>query len=213
MKLRRLLLKEKSRYGLWVLARRGLTKTAGAAHGMALGWHGASVPWNSNVVGTKRIEVGFGFKARDGLWIEAISEYAGVSFSPKIRIGDNFRSSGSLHISAMESIEIGDDCLLGSNIYIADHSHGRYREGSQSRPDEAPSSRELGRVGPVLIGGSCWIGNNVVILGGVTIGAGTVIAANSVVLHDVPAGVIAMGAPARAVKHFDAESSSWTRLP
>lgn len=202
-----------SRYGLWVLARRGLTKAAGAVHGMALGWPGASVPWNSNVVGTKCIEVGFGFQAREGLWIEAISEYAGMAFSPKIRIGDNFRSSGSLHISALQSIEIGDDCLLGSNIYIADHSHGRYRAGFQSHPDQAPSSRELGAVGPVVIGASCWIGNNVIILGGVTIGAGAVIAANSVVLQDIPAGVIAIGAPARAVKRFDANSSSWTRLP
>jgi acetyltransferase-like isoleucine patch superfamily enzyme len=48
-----------------------------------------------------------------------------------------------------------------------------------------------------------WLGQNVVVLPGVTIGAGAVVAANSVVREDVPPGSVAAGAPARVVRMLD----------
>jgi acetyltransferase-like isoleucine patch superfamily enzyme len=56
------------------------------------------------------------------------------------------------------------------------------------------------RVAAVEIGDGAWLGENVVVGPGVRIGPGAVIGANSVVLHDVPAHTVAVGAPARVVE-------------
>lgn len=51
--------------------------------------------------------------------------------------------------------------------------------------------------------GGCWIGANVVVLPGVTIGDGTVIGAGSVVTKDIPANVVAVGNPCRVIKRIN----------
>ena len=63
-----------------------------------------------------------------------------------------------------------------------------------------PQLREYMYAEPVTIGDNCWIGGNVTICPGVTIGENTVIGAGSVVIHDVPADVIAVGNPCRVVR-------------
>ncbi len=65
------------------------------------------------------------------------------------------------------------------------------------------------RVHSIKIGQGCWIGQNVVILPGVTIGEMTIVGANSVVTKDLPSRCIAMGSPARVTKIWDESLSSW----
>jgi acetyltransferase-like isoleucine patch superfamily enzyme len=55
----------------------------------------------------------------------------------------------------------------------------------------------------VRIGDNCWFGTNCVVTGGVTIGERTVVGANSVVTQDLPAGVVAAGAPAKVIKEIE----------
>ena len=62
---------------------------------------------------------------------------------------------------------------------------------------------------PVRIGDNAWIGNNVSILYGVTVGDGVVVGANSVVTKDLPDNVIAAGAPARILKKYNDEKKEW----
>ena len=63
----------------------------------------------------------------------------------------------------------------------------------------------LERALPITIGDDCWIGANVCVLPGVTIGAGCVIGAGSLVTKDVPAGWLAMGSPCRPVREITDE--------
>jgi lipopolysaccharide O-acetyltransferase len=142
-----------------------------------------------------------------------VSEFEGLVFSPSIQIGRGFRASQRVHISAIESIIIGDDCLFGSNIYVADHAHGNYRSDGQSSPDTNPAQRPLAATGAVAIGERVWVGDNVVILGGVTIGSGSIVAANSVVTRDIPAGSMAAGSPARVIKQFETSTNAWLPVP
>jgi galactoside O-acetyltransferase len=68
-----------------------------------------------------------------------------------------------------------------------------------------PISRNAGDAGassPVIIEHDVWLGANVMVLKGVTIGAGSTIAANSVVTKSIPSGVVAGGIPARVLKRI-----------
>lgn len=136
------------------------------------------------------------------LWLEALQEYRGVRYTPLIRIGRGVSLSNNVHISAINRVEIGDQALIGSNVYIGDHGHGNYGRNAANSPDLAPSDRILHSPGAVLIGKHVWIGDGVVVCGGVRIGDGVVVGANSVVTKDVPSDTIIAGAPARPIKRF-----------
>ena len=64
-----------------------------------------------------------------------------------------------------------------------------------------PRLRQLVSKGEVIIEDNVWIGNNVCILGGVRIGMGSIIGANTVVTKDIPPYSIAAGVPAKIISH------------
>lgn len=86
-------------------------------------------------------------------------------------------------------IRIGKKVMFGPAVMIATVGHPLN-----------PQLREYMYAEPVTIGDNCWIGGNVTICPGVTIGENTVIGAGTVVIHDVPADVIAVGNPCRVVR-------------
>ena len=59
------------------------------------------------------------------------------------------------------------------------------------------------RVGPIIIGNNCFLGNNVILLPETNIGSNTIIGAGSVVTQDVPANTLAVGNPARVIRELD----------
>jgi len=165
----------------------------------------------SVVRGSKYMSFGKGIFVNGNLWLEAISSYTEQHFTPRIEIGDFVSLSNGVHISSIEHIVIEKNTLIGSGVYISDHNHGTYKGANQSRPDEAPSRRQLNG-GPVAIGENVWLGNNCVIVGPVTIGDGAIVGANSVVTKDVPPGTIVAGIPAKVIKRFDPSSNCWERV-
>ena len=60
-----------------------------------------------------------------------------------------------------------------------------------------------GELRAVHIGDNVWLGINVTVLKGVTIGENTVIGAGSIVTKDIPANVVAAGNPCKVIKHLD----------
>lgn len=132
----------------------------------------------------------------------------GASSEITLTVGSNCHLGDSVHIVACESVTIGDNCLMASNIFISDTSHGSYQGESQSRPDTDPNLRPL-VTRPVAIGTNVWIGENVCVLPGVTIGDGAIVNANAVVTKDVPVGSIVAGIPARVIKQWDEGSGTW----
>ena len=147
-----------------------------------------------------------------GLWLEALQTYKGQSFDPKISVGDRVAFSKDVHISCIDRIYIGNGVLFGSHVYVSDHNHGRYAGDHQSNPDEPPAERELALGGAVIIGDNVWIGDNVVIVGPTRIGAGTIVAANSIVKGDIPSFMMIAGAPAKPIKQFDSSKKVWSKL-
>jgi maltose O-acetyltransferase len=86
-------------------------------------------------------------------------------------------------------VKIGSDCLLGAHVGILDNDFHDINERSKM-----PAPR------PVVIGDRVWLGNRVMVLPGVTIGADAVVGAASVVVNDIPARSVAVGNPARVIK-------------
>lgn len=111
---------------------------------------------------------------------------------PRLFIGDNCEFGDMTHIVAHEKVEIGNNVLIASKVFISDTSHGNYKGENQDSPSTPPNRRKLS-TSPVKIGDNVWIGENVVILSGVTIGSGCVIGANSVVTKNVEKNCMVVG--------------------
>lgn len=114
----------------------------------------------------------------------------------EISIGDNTRIHGTC-IHSYQSVTIGKNCLIAANCHIFDGSGH-----DLSFPNVADRIYTRGTSKPVIIKDNVWIGANSIILPGVTIGNGSVISANSVVIKDIPPMVLAGGNPAMIIKTY-----------
>jgi acetyltransferase-like isoleucine patch superfamily enzyme len=115
-----------------------------------------------------------------------------ASENASVTIGRECGFSGTV-IAGARSIELGNRVWCGANVTITD---------SDWHPLDAEKrlARLPGRAVPVVIEDDVFLGMNVTVLGGVTIGMGTVVGANSVVASSLPAGAVAAGAPARVIR-------------
>ncbi len=125
------------------------------------------------------------------------------TFDPKMIIGHRVTSTGNLTLAAMCEIIIEDDVMFASNVNLTDGLHG------YENADEPYKYQKMWRIAPILVKRGCWIGQNVVIMPGVTIGELSIIGANSVVTRSIPPRSIAVGAPATVVKQWDATQRRW----
>lgn len=156
--------------------------------------------------------IDFGKNLTTGFWCRFESYPMDNDSRVRLKLGDNIQMNDYVHISAVDSVEIGDNCLFASHVYISDNSHGRYAGGeNDSSPDVAPDHREY-ITAPVKVGKNCWFGEGVIVMPGVTIGDGCVIGAHSVVNKCIPAASIAVGSPARVVKQYNRETQRWEKV-
>lgn len=165
------------------------------------------------IVGKKRLKMGSGCVLEKGCVLECISKN-GISLKDGVTIGyyTVLKSSGALSskgvgiaignnsaigahsfIGGQGGVEIGNDVIIGPGlgIYSANHIFS----------DKEIKIRLQGesKVG-VEIGNNCWLGANVTILDGVSIGEGTVIGANSLITKNIPPYSIVIGNPGKVVK-------------
>ncbi|MEZ5379387.1 MAG: acyltransferase [Acidimicrobiales bacterium] len=110
-----------------------------------------------------------------------------------VRIGDRCLIGRHSSIVGHYSITIEDDVFFGPNVYVTDQNHG-------VADPHLPIGRQSVGEKPVLIGAGSWLGANVVVLPGVTIGKHVAVGAGSVVTRDLPDHSVAVGSPARVVK-------------
>ncbi len=139
------------------------------------------------------ISIGSGVFIGGGSWLQAL---ASEKQQPRIQIGDSCSVSGTCVLSAVQELILEEAVLLARNVYISDHIH------AYSDLERPIRYQGVAKVAPVRIGRGAWLGQNVVVCPGVTIGAGSVIGANSVVTESIPAHSVAVGSPAKVVKHF-----------
>jgi acetyltransferase-like isoleucine patch superfamily enzyme len=113
----------------------------------------------------------------------------------KIQIGACTYINRNTFIDAALLISIGRHSAIGPNCYITDHDHGTELE---LPPLAQPLISK-----PTQIGDRVWLGANVTVLKGVTIGNDAIVGAGSVVTRDIPERAIAVGAPAKVIRYRD----------
>ena len=114
----------------------------------------------------------------------------------KIGVAADTKFNHNVHLNASVggNISIGEKCLIGPNVVIRTASH---RFDDLTRP-----IREQGHdVGDVVLGDNVWLAANVVVLPGITIGDGAVIAAGAVVTRYVPENAVVGGIPAQILRY------------
>jgi acetyltransferase-like isoleucine patch superfamily enzyme len=118
----------------------------------------------------------------DGIWSEGKS----------ILVGDRVFIGRNCEFNIRSKITIGDDSLIASGCVFVDHDHGF---------DDLliPMNKQAGEEGEIVIGKDAWIGANCVVLKGVRVGRGSIVAAGAVVAHSVPPFEIWGGIPAKKI--------------
>jgi acetyltransferase-like isoleucine patch superfamily enzyme len=167
---------------------------------------GNRVSLSSYIKGHDRIILGRGCKIHADASVDA-SRSPGVRFGDKVtlnryayvqggnggvRLGDRVEINNFCIVNGTGGVDIGDCTVIGPGARIISYQHRHARGATiQSQPVDAR---------PIRIGRDVWLGANAIILAGVTIGDGAVVAAGAVVRNDVPAYAVVAGVPATVKK-------------
>lgn len=143
--------------------------------------------------GERHIAIGDGVYIGNRSWIQTLPD---CTAPVGLRIGNGTSIGSGAVISAAHSIIVEEDVLMAQNVCIVDHIH-KYADLGQPIKNQG-----IDKIAPVVIGRNTWIGQNVIILPGVSIGRHCVIGANSVVNRSIPDYSLAAGSPARVIKEI-----------
>lgn len=117
--------------------------------------------------------------------------YFWCDYGFNIKVGKNFYSNHNLVILDCAEVRFGDNVFIGPNcgFYTAIHPI-----------DAGQRKMEIEWAKPIKVGNDVWFGGSVTVLPGVTIGDNVVIGAGSVVVKDIPSGVVAVGNPCKPIR-------------
>ncbi|TPF96965.1 maltose acetyltransferase [Bifidobacterium sp. UTCIF-39] len=126
-------------------------------------------------------------------------------YGRNIHIGSNVSVNMNCTFVDCNTITIGSDTLIASNVQLYTATHP-VELADRLVEDWKPGDthyRWNTYARPIRIGRGCWLGGGVIVLPGVTIGDGTVIGAGSVVTRDIPSNVVAVGSPCRVLRQIN----------
>ena len=113
-----------------------------------------------------------------------------TAYGLEIRVGQRVFINQNCTLYDFAEVRIGDDVMIGPNVSLLSAGH-----------PVAPSQRRAALVGkPIVIERNVWIAGGATIIGGVTVGENSVVAAGSVVTKDVPPNTLVGGNPARVIR-------------
>jgi len=157
-------------------------------------------PWHVKIFGTP-IHIGkYATLIASSDNIIRISVWSNSADKGSIHMGNHCMICPGVRIGSAERINIGDNCMIASNAYIADSDwHDIYNRTT------------MGKTAPVDIADNVWVGEGAIVCKGVAIGENSIVGAGSVVVSDIPPGCISAGNPARIVKRLDPNKKMVTR--
>lgn len=141
---------------------------------------------NSRLEHPWRVWMGTRCVLQEDVWLNVGAASAGL------RIGEYSFIGRATEIEVVQAISVGKGCLIAPKVFITDHNH--------STQCGEMMFRQPCIAAPVSLGDDVWVGAHAVILPGVIVGTGAVIAAGAVVTRDVDAYTIVGGVPAKLIK-------------
>lgn len=148
------------------------------------------------VLGPLHIEVGPDCRIAGAL---TISGRSCAHEMPQLRIGRNVGIGWGSSLAVGHRIQLGDNVRIAPGCLLAGypgHPLDAARRAAGAPEDDA-------QVGDIVLEDDVWLASRVLVMAGVRIGHGSVVAAGSVVTRDLPAGVLAGGVPARVLRHLE----------
>jgi maltose O-acetyltransferase len=102
-------------------------------------------------------------------------------------------------------VSIGKQCLFGAAVQLATAKHPVRASDRRTEPDDVAAGSAPWRTSsaPITIGDEVWLGSGVIVLPGVTIGDRSTVGAGSVVTDDIPPDTLALGTPAKVIRHLN----------
>lgn len=155
--------------------------------------------------GVKYIHIGKNFKLRKNYRIECIDRFASEELHPEFVIGNGVIINYNFTAFISDKCSIGDNTIIASNVMITTENHGINPEHS------LPYAQQPLTSGKVEIGKNVWVGQNVIIMAGVTIGDNAVVGAGSIVTKNVSPLTMVAGNPAKNIKRYDMISHQWIK--
>lgn len=141
----------------------------------------------------------------EGVYLQGPIQF---DFGKNLYIGKNSYANFNFVVLDEGKIEIGDNVFLGPNVTLVTAVHPlRYQDRNIFFNEKTGVNTNLEYTKPIKIGDNCWFGANVTVIGGVTIGEGSVIGAGSVVVRDIPPHSLAVGNPCRVIRKITEEDS------
>lgn len=144
--------------------------------------------------------------------LEDIEECNGIIRKLFSKVGNKFMIMPNFYCDYGFNIEIGNDFFSNHNLVILDANKVTFGNNVQIGPNcgfytsghplDKDTRKELEFAKPIKVGNDVWIGGNVCVMPGVTIGDNTVIGAGSVVTKDIPSNVVAVGNPCKVIKEI-----------
>jgi acetyltransferase-like isoleucine patch superfamily enzyme len=120
------------------------------------------------------------------------TNYYGRNLGEGLHIGDNTNIGRYSYVGCSGLITIGRNVMVSPRVSLYAENHN-FQDTNRAMRDQGVTRA------PIVIEDDCWIASGAIILAGITIGHGSVVAAGSIVTHDVPSFSIVAGSPARVI--------------
>ena len=153
----------------------------------------------------KYIKTNASFSIGDNCRFLLIDSYRG-GYNPNIIFGSGCDVGNRVSFLSAAPIEIGEQCLIASDVLITSENHGVDVEKYRNYACQPLDCK------PVKVGNGCWIGEKVVILPGVTLGDKCIVGAGAIVTKSFPSYSMIAGNPARLIKTYNFETHQWERV-
>jgi len=167
-------------------------------------YHGSSITIGKDVqiIGSKNIQIGDGTCIGDNAWLNVCIRDEKL----RMKIGRCVLIGRQSVISTAGYLEIGDYSLLAPRVFVSDADH-IYTDIYQPVIQQGTTENRS-----VIIEENCWLGMQSVITGNLTVGRGSVVAANAVVTKDIPPFTVVAGVPAKIIRMYNFLTRRWERI-
>ena len=158
-----------------------------------------------SICGKKNIFLGDNILIRENARIEVLSNWNGDTLFPKLKIDSNTSFEQGAKIICTTNLEIGNNCVFSYNVFIST-AHHEYKEISKNVLKQPLINK------PIKIGNYCFIGMDVKIFPGVTIGDNVIVGTNSIVINNLPSYTVCTGIPAKPIKKYNFTTKCWEKI-